>query len=67
MRNTDGSLFGVTAYRPVGLGGMGYTTGIVTAPDESWQLVKTDGAGAWRSAFIDVSGRVWDRSGGTCH
>jgi hypothetical protein len=27
----------------------------------------TLGAGAWRSAFIDVSGRVWDRSGGTCH
>jgi 3',5'-cyclic AMP phosphodiesterase CpdA len=27
----------------------------------------TLGAGAWRSAFIDVGGRVWDRSGGTCH
>lgn len=30
-------------------------------------LKLTLGAGAWRSAFIDVSGRVWDRSGGTCH
>ncbi len=27
----------------------------------------TLGAGAWRSAFIDVRGGVWDRSGGTCH
>ena len=27
----------------------------------------TLGAGAWRSAFIDVKGGVWDRSGGTCH
>ena len=27
----------------------------------------TLGAGAWRSAFIDVRGAVWDRSGGTCH
>ncbi len=27
----------------------------------------TLGAGAWRSAFIDTAGRVWDRSGGTCH
>lgn len=27
----------------------------------------TLGAGAWRSAFIDAGGRVWDRSGGTCH
>ncbi len=30
-------------------------------------LKLTLGAGAWRSAFIDASGRVWDRSGGTCH
>ena len=30
-------------------------------------LKLTLGAGAWRSAFIDVTGRVWDRSGGTCH
>jgi alkaline phosphatase len=30
-------------------------------------LKLTLGAGAWRSAFIDVQGRVWDRSGGTCH
>jgi len=27
----------------------------------------TLGAGAWRSAFIDARGSVWDRSGGTCH
>ena len=27
----------------------------------------TLGAGAWRSAFIDTGGNVWDRSGGTCH
>ena len=27
----------------------------------------TLGAGAWRSAFIDARGGVWDRSGGTCH
>lgn len=30
-------------------------------------LKLTLGAGAWRSAFIDAGGRVWDRSGGTCH
>jgi len=30
-------------------------------------LKLTLGAGAWRSAFIDASGRVWDRSGGSCH
>jgi hypothetical protein len=30
-------------------------------------LKLTLGAAAWRSAFIDVQGRVWDRSGGTCH
>ena len=30
-------------------------------------LKLTLGAGAWRSAFIDTTGRVWDRSGGTCH
>jgi hypothetical protein len=30
-------------------------------------LKLTLGAGAWRSAFIDVGGRVWDRSGGACH
>src|SRR5688572_4873656 len=30
-------------------------------------LKLTLGAGAWRSAFIDVRGRVWDRAGGTCH
>ena len=30
-------------------------------------LKLTLGAGAWRSAFIDTGGRVWDRSGGTCH
>lgn len=30
-------------------------------------LKLTLGAGAWRSAFIDATGRVWDRSGGTCH
>jgi 3',5'-cyclic AMP phosphodiesterase CpdA len=27
----------------------------------------TLGAGAWRSAFIDARGGVWDRSGGACH
>lgn len=30
-------------------------------------LKLTLGAGAWRSAFIDVRGRVWDRSAGECH
>jgi hypothetical protein len=30
-------------------------------------LKLTLGAGAWRSAFIDAGGRVWDRSGGACH
>ena len=30
-------------------------------------LKLTLGASAWRSAFIDAQGRVWDRSGGTCH
>jgi hypothetical protein len=30
-------------------------------------LKLTLGAGAWRSAFIDVTGRIWDGSGGTCH
>ena len=30
-------------------------------------LKLTLGAGAWRSAFIDAIGRVWDRSGGSCH
>ena len=30
-------------------------------------LKLTLGAGAWRSAFIDTRGNVWDRSGGTCH
>jgi len=30
-------------------------------------LKLTLGAGAWRSAFIDIGGRVWDRSGGACH
>jgi acid phosphatase type 7 len=30
-------------------------------------LKLTLGAGGWRSAFIDAGGRVWDRSGGTCH
>jgi len=30
-------------------------------------LKLTLGAGAWRSAFIDARGRVWDRSGGSCH
>lgn len=30
-------------------------------------LKLTLGAGAWRSAFLDVRGRIWDRSGGTCH
>jgi 3',5'-cyclic AMP phosphodiesterase CpdA len=30
-------------------------------------LKLTLGAGAWRSAFIDVKGGVWDPAGGTCH
>lgn len=30
-------------------------------------LKLTLGGGAWRSAFIDAKGRVWDPSGGTCH
>ncbi len=30
-------------------------------------LKLTLGAGAWRSAFIDVQGVVWDRAGGGCH
>ena len=30
-------------------------------------LKLTLGAGAWRSAFIDARGRVWDRSAGECH
>jgi acid phosphatase type 7 len=30
-------------------------------------LKLTLGAGEYRSAFIDVTGRVWDRSGGKCH
>jgi alkaline phosphatase len=30
-------------------------------------LKLTLGAGAWRSAFIDITGRVWDHSGGACH
>jgi len=30
-------------------------------------LKLTLGAEAWRSAFIDSRGRVWDRSGGKCH
>jgi hypothetical protein len=30
-------------------------------------LMLTLGAGAWRSAFIEADGRVWDRSGGACH
>ena len=29
-------------------------------------LKLTLGAGAWRSAFIDARGRLWDRSGGNC-
>lgn len=27
----------------------------------------TLGAAEWRSAFLDVNGRVWDQSGGACH
>jgi len=30
-------------------------------------LKLTLGGGAWRSAFIDTNGRIWDRSGGNCH
>ena len=30
-------------------------------------LKLTLGKGEWRSAFIDVDGRVWDPSGGKCH
>ena len=30
-------------------------------------LVLTLGAAEWRSAFLDVDGRLWDESGGTCH
>lgn len=30
-------------------------------------VILTLGAGAWRSAFIDAGGHVWDRSGGVCH
>ena len=30
-------------------------------------LKLTLGAAEWRSAFLDVSGRVWDQSGGKCH
>lgn len=48
MRDASGNLLGSTSYRRVPLGSMGYNTGITTASDESWQLVKTDGAGAWR-------------------
>ena len=30
-------------------------------------LKVTLGAAEWRSAFIDVDGRVWDQTGGVCH
>ncbi len=30
-------------------------------------LVLTLGAAEWRSAFLDVGGRLWDESGGVCH
>lgn len=30
-------------------------------------LQLTLGKGEWRSAFLDVDGRVWDSSGGKCH
>jgi hypothetical protein len=30
-------------------------------------LKLTLGKGEFRSAFMDVSGRIWDQSGGTCH
>ena len=30
-------------------------------------LKVTLGATQWRSAFLDVNGKVWDPSGGTCH
>ena len=30
-------------------------------------LKLTLGAAAWRSAFIDAKGGVWDRAGGPCH
>ena len=30
-------------------------------------LKLTLGGGEWRSAFLDVSGRTWDESGGKCH
>jgi len=30
-------------------------------------LIVTLGAGAYRTAFLDINRRVWDRSGGKCH
>jgi hypothetical protein len=30
-------------------------------------LKVTLGAAEWRSAFLDVNGRVWDQTGGKCH
>lgn len=30
-------------------------------------LKLTIGAAEWRSAFLDVNGRVWDQAGGVCH
>ena len=30
-------------------------------------LKVTLGATEWRSAFLDVNGKVWDQTGGTCH
>jgi acid phosphatase type 7 len=30
-------------------------------------LKLTFGAAEWRSAFIDISGRIWDRTGDKCH
>ena len=30
-------------------------------------LKLTLGAAEWRSAFLDVDGRLWDQTGGACH
>lgn len=45
----DGStLLGTQGFATVPMGALGYTPDIEIASDESWQLVATDGAGAWR-------------------